>query len=48
MHPEARAAVTFRLPVDLYERLRRAADERNVSQNAIVVQALERELADDE
>lgn len=38
--------LTFRLPLALYERLRAAAFERRESQNAIVVKALERELAE--
>lgn len=36
--------ITFRLPADLYERLRIAAFERRVSMNQIVITAVEKEL----
>ena len=39
-------AMTVRLPVDLKERLRAAAARRGVSETAIIIQALERELAE--
>ncbi len=40
-------AMTVRLPVDLKERLRAAAARRNIPETAIIIAALERELADE-
>lgn len=42
------ATVLVRMDDDLKERLRVAAFERRESQNAIIIRALERELADGE
>jgi predicted transcriptional regulator len=36
--------ITYRLPADLYERLRATAYARHISMNAIVTKAVEAEL----
>lgn len=39
-------AVTFRLPLDTYEKLRREAFERRVPMNELVVEGIQLRLAD--
>lgn len=40
-------AMTVRLPQELYERLRREAFEKRVSQNSIIIDAIEKRLEND-
>lgn len=44
VYDEPRVATAVRLPKELHERVQRAAEERQVSANYIVVRAIERYL----
>jgi len=43
--PEDTQALTVRLPEDLYEQLRRAAFDQHTSMNAIIIEAVRKQLA---